>query len=180
MTGSGQNSNSAYLEEISCSGEGEQLSDERDIVYIASHLSCLEWRKDCGDFGSNDGLISSNSNERLHLERKIRPPGNCLVAVTEENVRITTGDSPSLREALKSTSEARPLWLGAIKEEFDYLEEKGTLEIDDHSNSKLLPTYVICTIKRNYSVNVEHFRERIVSGGNLQVLCENIRKRMLL
>lgn len=92
------------------------------------------------------------------------------------NVTITTGDEPTLSEALKSTAEEEDLWLSAIDVDFQSLESKEDWYPDESPQSQPLPTHPVLKIKRNSGGNVERFRAHIVAGGNHQVYGENYKE----
>ena len=89
-------------------------------------------------------------------------------AQCSDKVRVTTGDEPTLREALNATPEEQALWEAAIQEELDSLESNNAWCPDDSPDSQPLPTHAILKIKRNADGSVERFKARIVAGGNHQ------------
>lgn len=97
-------------------------------------------------------------------------------AECQGNVIVTTGDEPTLRDALNATPEERDLWMSAIDEEFQSLESKQTWYPDDSPGSQPLPTHPVLKIKRKSDGSVERFKARIVAGGNFQVYGENYKE----
>lgn len=95
-------------------------------------------------------------------------------ANTVISVPITTSDDPTVRKAMSSTAQERDLWLKAIQDEFNGLEERGTWKVagslrQNFKNANVLPSHIILRIKRNESGHPIRFKARIVVGGNHQV-----------
>lgn len=95
---------------------------------------------------------------------------------------ITTGDEPSVKEAMNATYPEVLLWKQAITDELDTLERKGTWSVAGslshpkmyvRSNGKhdevVLPSHVVLKVKRDADGNPSRFKARVVAGGNLQI-----------
>ena len=144
----------------------------------------------------DDGLEESNINElpngipsgdhppveqtdqqppsHRYPRRDRRPPQpwwtlTTSMAGSNSQLQITTSDEPTLREALNSTPVERDLWLQAIENENQALDDIGTWTPDDHAEHAPLPTHIVLKVKRNTDNTIERFRARIVAGGNHQV-----------
>lgn len=98
------------------------------------------------------------------------------MAAENQGIHISTGDSPTLREALSSSAEGEDYWFRAIQEELDSFESKDTWELDSKPQSKPLSTHVVCNVKRDAIGNVDRFKVRIVAGGNQRVLGLNYKE----
>jgi hypothetical protein len=81
---------------------------------------------------------------------------------------VSTNDEPTLREAVNASPQDRELWLKAIKEEFEALEDKGTWVPDVHSRRQALLTHIILKVKHDTAGNVVRFKARIVACNNHQ------------
>ena len=108
--------------------------------------------------------------------RKPQPWYMASTAHCETGVKVTTGDDPTLREALSSTPEERDLWKAAIDEELQSLESNNTWYPDDSPEAQPLPTHAILKIKRKADGSVERFKARVVAGGNHQTYGENYKE----
>lgn len=92
---------------------------------------------------------------------------------SNEDIKITTSDDPTLAEIKNATSEERTKWEASIAEEFNAFDEMDTWELDDHPKSQPLPTHIVFKVKRKSNGSVERFRSRTVAGGNHQIFGEN-------
>ena len=115
---------------------------------------------------------------RRYPDRNRQPPGEWWVSVAAEDkssrnvitagIQVSTGDEPTLREAMSTPPDERALWIQAIEEEIDSLNSKGTWSRDHHPASTPLPTHVVLKVKRNADGTVDRLKARIVAGGNFQ------------
>ena len=91
---------------------------------------------------------------------------------------ITTSDAPTIKEAMSATPPEVKLWEIAIQEELSSLNEMGTWNLIDRRNVngkiRVLPTHVVLKIKRDEYGIPERFKARIVAGGNLQVVGQDV------
>ena len=97
-------------------------------------------------------------------------------AHVSDNIKLTTGDEPTLREAMSATPEERDLWESAIDDEFESLESKNTWVPDDNPGTQPLPTFPILRVKRKSDGSVDRFKARVVAGGNFQTYGENYKE----
>lgn len=84
-------------------------------------------------------------------------------------VKVTTSDEPPLKEAMKATTEEVMKWPAAIDEAFNSVDAKETWELSSASESTKLPTHVVLKIKQNADGSNDHFKARVVAGGNFEV-----------
>ena len=91
----------------------------------------------------------------------------------EDHITVTTGDEPTLQEAVNATPEEREKWLHAIDEELSSLHSKNTWVVDDQPPAQPLPTHIVLKIKRKSDGSIERFKARIVAGGNHQKFGED-------
>lgn len=142
---------------------------------------------DGGETGSNHEMQVESSQEdntesRRYPLRTRRKPTKWYEASSANvvrNVAITTGDDPSLREALNATSEEKELWMTAIEEEFQSLHENNTWHSDEFPAHSPLPTHPVLKIKRRADGSVERFKVRIVAGGTFKFMAKTIWRPML-
>lgn len=77
---------------------------------------------------------------------------------------------------MNATSEEQELWTSAINDEFRSLDDKETWVLDDHPQSKPLPTHIVLAVKRYSDGRVDRFKRRGAAGGNHQVYGENYKE----
>lgn len=110
----------------------------------------------------------SRSIANRYPTRDRRPPPSWFMSAKSTKINITTGDDPTLTDAMRSSPEEREAWLNAIDEEWKSIKENGTWIEDDEPQGVPLPTHVVLNIKRNSERQVDRFKARIVAGGNHQ------------
>ena len=122
----------------------------------------------------SDSLRTANPTvTHRYPRRNRRPPSAWFMSASSTEARITTGDDPTLSEALSASPEEREAWLHAIDEEFQSIEENDTWEFDDSPDGMPLPTHMVLNIKRDATGKVDRFKARLVAGGNHQVYGQN-------
>lgn len=158
-------------EDGKCSVDDEGFHDASDGISDAQNSL------DEQTFGINStGYSNEEGSERAthRYPRRIRnPPSKWFMVATSTNVEITTGDDPTLNEAMNATAEERELWLNAIDDEFKSIQENETWKRDDNPKGVPLPTHTVLQVKRDAKGIVDRFKARIVAGGNHQVYGEN-------
>jgi alkylhydroperoxidase family enzyme len=77
-------------------------------------------------------------------------------------------DSPTLKEALKSSSKEN--WIEVISEEFESLQEADTWDIVDlpPPGKRIFPSKFVLKIKNNSDRTIERYKARLVLLGHLQ------------
>jgi len=119
-----------------------------------------------------------SADNRRYPSRNRNPPGKWYIASTaqhksNEKIKITTSDDPTLSEIMNSTPEEQALWQAAIDDEFKSFKNKDTWTEDPNPKSQPLPTHMVFKIKRLSDGTVDRFRGRTVAGGNHQIFGEN-------
>ena len=164
------------------------ISDEPPIPHQPDSISSSSYSSDDDDSSEEVGLNPSShepnesnpaEQQSRYPRRNRRKPTQWYMASTVQlsnTVNLTTGDEPTLREAMSATPEERDLWQSAIDDEFESLESKNTWIPDDSPNAQPLPTFPILRVKRNSDGSVERFKARVVAGGNFQTYGENYKE----
>lgn len=119
---------------------------------------------------------SSAPSTQRYPHRQRKAPGKWYIASQSLEVHtpeVTTGDEPTVKEAMSATAQERALWEQAIEEELESLDSKDTWILDSDPKSQPLPTHIVLRIKRTSEGSVERFKARIVAGGNHQVYGQN-------
>lgn len=86
---------------------------------------------------------------------------------------ITTGDEPTLTEAMHASKEECDILYSAILEEQESLDSKQAWEEDRNPKYQPLPSHVVLKIKRNSDATIQRFKARVVAGGNCQTYGED-------
>ena len=122
-----------------------------------------------GDTTQSPTPDDAQSSRYPRRERR-KPPAWFMASSAQcsQDVPVTTGDEPSLREALASTPQERNLWESAIDEEFGSLHSNQAWRRDDSPGAQPLPTHAILKVKRKSGGKVDRFKARFVVGGNFQ------------
>lgn len=120
---------------------------------------------------TENSTIPDLSNKNRYPSRLRKPPSNwyASASVSTNEIAITTGDEPTLTEAIHASAEEREAWLNAIDEEFKSIEDNDTWELDDEPDGVPLPTHPVLHVKRDADGDLERFKARIFSGVNHQV-----------
>ena len=149
-------------------GETPDNSEDDEAVHDAEEDEASE------EFHTPQQTPQSSSSR--YPTRTRRPPPKWYMASTAQqsgSVKVSTSDEPTLKEAFSATPEERDLWLSAIYEEFESLDDHGTWKPDDYPKAQPLPTHAILKVKRKSNGSVDRFKGRIVAGGNFQTYGEN-------
>lgn len=83
---------------------------------------------------------------------------------------------PTVKEAMSATPPERKLWLQAMSDVLNSLNNKGTWKKVSRDTAKqdgkprVLPTHVVLKMKRDENGIAKRFKARVVSGGSLQVI----------
>lgn len=158
-------------------GDDESENDTPDVAEDAPEHNDEDSSDSGSDFngGNNDDQTdeqnTSDGNNRRYPDRHRKPPDWYVASsaqVQTIDVKVTTSDEPTLREALSGTSEEKSLWQSALDTEFESLEFKHTWVRDDNPRTQPLPTHPVLKVKRKSDGTVERFKARIVAGGNFQ------------
>lgn len=86
---------------------------------------------------------------------------------------MSTGDDPTLNEAISSSVEKREMWRYAIDAEFESLDQMETWMRDDSPLPQPLTAHVVLKSKRLSNRKVGTFQCPVVARENLQVYGEN-------
>lgn len=78
-------------------------------------------------------------------------------------VNVTTGDEPTIHEALSVTLEEQSLWQSALDAEFASLDDKKSWVRDNSPDAQPLPIYPVLKVKRRADGTVERFKARMVA-----------------
>lgn len=115
--------------------------------------------------------ISANHNPSRYPRRIRRPPSDwyASASISTKEIVITTGDDPTLSEAMNASPDEREAWLNEIDEEFKSIDDNDSWEPSDEPDGMPLPTHPVLHIKRTAEGDLERFKARIVAGGNHQV-----------
>lgn len=157
------------------------ISDASDDMDENDDVTVLNNEQDSShDPVNNDVTVepsdtSVDNGQARYPRRERRSSGRWYIASTARSVdvRVSTSDDPTLKEAMSSTSEERNLWIAAIEEEFKSLKENNTWVLDPNPKAQPLPTHVRLKIKRESDGAVERFKARLVVGGNIQIFGVN-------
>jgi hypothetical protein len=84
------------------------------------------------------------------------------------DLKITTSDSPTLREAISSTPIEQELWQQSIAEKMESLPAKGTWVDVDVATFGPHPTHPVLHIKKTVNGEFERCQTRIIAGGDHQ------------
>jgi len=109
--------------------------------------------------------VPPTSYTHRYPRRNRKAPSNWFMAASSPTITVTTGDDPTLKEAMDASPEERETWLSAIDEEFQSIADNETWEPDDAPKATPLPTHVVLNVKRKADGEVDRFKERIVAGG---------------
>jgi Reverse transcriptase (RNA-dependent DNA polymerase) len=105
------------------------------------------------------------------LSRTLNKPRSFWAQGTQNDsrtdIKFTTSDSPTLREAL-STPIEQELWQQSIAEEMESLQAKWACVDVDVATCSPLPTHPVLQIKRTVNGEFERCETRIVAGGDHQ------------
>lgn len=84
---------------------------------------------------------------------------------------ISTGDEPSLKDALASPEAS--FWKQAINEEFETIQSAGTYKETESTPTRALPSGIILRLKRDEDGKPARFKARLVARGNLQTVTDS-------
>jgi hypothetical protein len=194
MDGDGA-SDSSYACKSIDSSDSDSESEYFDAS--SEHSSYSDYSSDCGpeklvepiaedldeeapDSDAEEGTpISEEASEKTNkferfpgLSRTRNKPRSFWAKGTQNesrtDIKITTSDSPTLREALSSTPIEQQLWKQSIAEEMESLQAKGTWVDVAVATCPPLPTHPDLQIKRTVNGEFERCKTRIVAGGDHQ------------
>jgi hypothetical protein len=122
---------------------------------------------------SEEASEKTNTFERFPgLSRTRNKPRSFWARGTQNDskkyIKITTIDSPTLKDALSSNPIEQELWQQSIAEEMESLQEKGTWEDVDMATCPHYYTHPVLQIKRTVNGEFERCKTRIVAGGDHQ------------
>ncbi len=167
-------------------GTTSSSEDEEEIAQQDETTSSASDIFPPGDTSSEEEINEQTSEEQIiprYPTRKREKPARLgFNTANRINFPITTSDEPTVEEALSSTPQEIEEWYQAIKQELDGLDEMrtwkqvGTVASFKESNKgvKLLPTQIILRIKRDEHGSPSRFKARLVAGGNLQIVGQDV------
>lgn len=171
---------------INSSSDEDETSDAEELDLTDSAQNSIDTNTISADAQQVSGHESEQQRSigKLRRSERSRKAPELLTYDREDSKRhyantvisvpLTTSDSPTMRQAMSSTSQERNLWLSAIQDEFNGLENRCTWKVagnlrQNHKNENILPSHIILRIKRNENGHPIRFKARIVVGGNYQV-----------
>lgn len=114
---------------------------------------------------------NSRPATRSWRRRNYTKPKQYGFIVSEMDFEITTSDTPSIHEAMNSTTKEIELWQAAIESKFKSLFSESTESPVIYSigpTHRPLPAHAILKFKRNQERNVSRLKARVAAGSSLQ------------
>lgn len=91
-----------------------------------------------------------------------------FAAHVSENITVTIGDEPTLRDDMSPALKERELGKSHIADAFEALECKNMWAQDSQHHTKPPPKFFTLRLKRNSDRTMRRFKILLASGGSLQ------------